>query len=227
MRGEKPQSSVLKFVKWLKKRAPKEDRAEALSGARVLDLGCGEGKNARYFASLGARVSGIDISDVAIARAKEEGGAGGAASRAGACEFATGSIGEPLPFADAQFDIALDVTSSNALTERERATYLRECARVLAPGGVLFVRALCKDGDANAKKLLQAFPGAEKDTYIMPVTGLHERVFSEADIRATYGEYFDIVHLERETHYTTMPDERGGSRKYKRNFWILYGIKKI
>lgn len=42
------------------------------SGARaVLDIGCGTGLNAELFRRLGARVTGLESSDVAIAQAKE------------------------------------------------------------------------------------------------------------------------------------------------------------
>lgn len=40
------------------------------SGRRVLDLGCGEGKNAAYVASLGARVDAIDVSEAALKNAR-------------------------------------------------------------------------------------------------------------------------------------------------------------
>lgn len=39
-------------------------------GIYVLDAGCGEGKNAAFFARLGASVTAIDISELAIAHAK-------------------------------------------------------------------------------------------------------------------------------------------------------------
>ena len=41
---------------------------EDLSGMTVLDLGAGEGKNAVYLANLGARVTAIDLSEIALGR---------------------------------------------------------------------------------------------------------------------------------------------------------------
>jgi SAM-dependent methyltransferase len=41
-----------------------------LTGARVLDLGCGEGKNAVFLAQLGCKVEAWDISERALANAK-------------------------------------------------------------------------------------------------------------------------------------------------------------
>jgi tellurite methyltransferase len=42
-----------------------------LQGAKVLDVGCGEGKNAAFFARHGCKVTAVDISEIAIAHAKQ------------------------------------------------------------------------------------------------------------------------------------------------------------
>jgi tellurite methyltransferase len=47
-----------------------ESRIETFVGLHVLDVGCGEGKNAAYLASKGAIVSAIDVSEFAIANAR-------------------------------------------------------------------------------------------------------------------------------------------------------------
>jgi SAM-dependent methyltransferase len=52
------------LVKWFASVCPSVD------GFRVLDAGCGEGKNAVYFARAGAQVRAIDISEAAIANAR-------------------------------------------------------------------------------------------------------------------------------------------------------------
>jgi 2-polyprenyl-3-methyl-5-hydroxy-6-metoxy-1,4-benzoquinol methylase len=41
-----------------------------MQGMRVLDLGCGEGKNAEYLAARGAKVVAVDLSDAALANAR-------------------------------------------------------------------------------------------------------------------------------------------------------------
>lgn len=42
----------------------------SLSGLRVLDVGCGEGKNAAYLAKMGCDVTAVDVSERALAHAK-------------------------------------------------------------------------------------------------------------------------------------------------------------
>jgi hypothetical protein len=116
----------------------------------------------------------------------------------------------------------LDVTSSNSLSEGERSIYLSETNRVLKNGGYFFVKALCRDGDTNAKYLLKNFPGKEKDTYIMPELGVTERVWSKEDFIIAYEKYFTILNLEKKTIYSRM-----NNRVYKRNFWVAYLKKTI
>ena len=186
---------------------------------RVLDLGSGEGKNAFYLAGLGLKVNCIEIAQNAVDVTKmrvSEGNLGGVVS------VQQGSIGEKYDFADSSFDAVIDVTSSNSLSEAERNIYLSESARVLKSDGHMFVRALRKDGDDNAKYLIKNNPGKEKDTYVQPEWGLVERAFTEADVRELYGQYFEIVKLEKETHYTKM-----SGKKFKRNFWVIYLYKKV
>lgn len=211
MTGDKPAKSFLKWVKQLRK------EGIDLEQVRVFDLGSGEGKNAIYLAGLGAEVDCIEIASNAVAVTQEKIQAGGLGDQV---RVRQGSIGEKYPFDDDTFDLIIDVTSSNSLTETERDIYLQESRRVLKPGGHMFVRALCKDGDDNAKWLIKNNPGPEYDTYTIPEWGQTERVFTEFDIRELYGQYFDIKKLEKETHYSTF-----NGRKYKRNFWVMYLTK--
>jgi SAM-dependent methyltransferase len=206
-KGEKPQKDTLRFLRFLKK----EEKVE-LCGLRVLDLGCGAGRNSNYLAGLGNNVSGFEISRTALSLAKSR------AKDAGVeVDYLLQNMGERYPFEKETFDILLDVTSSNSLNEKERVGYLSETFRVLKNNGYFFVRALRKDGDKNAKELLKKFPGVEVDTYINKDMGLIERVWGEEDFKNTYSKYFQIIHLEKKTSYT-----RFKNQSYKRNLWLAY-----
>ncbi len=202
----KPQSDVVRFVRFLK------DEGVNFENSKVLDLGSGTGRNSFYFAELGAKVTGLEISKTAVDLAKKN------AEEAGlSVEYVKKNIGEEFALEDDSFDVALDVTSSNSLNEAEREIFLKESHRVLKNGGYFFTKALCKEGDVNAKHLLKNFFGKEKDTYIMPDLGVTERVWSKEDLISTYEKYFKILHMEKKTSYSRMND-----RSYKRNFWIVY-----
>jgi ubiquinone/menaquinone biosynthesis C-methylase UbiE len=205
-----PQSDALRFFKFAKKYFEKE-----FVGMKVLDLGSGTGRNSNYLAALGADVFGMEISSTAMEISRK---------RAEELELQTKyfhqSIGEKFPMESEMFDVVLDVTSSNALNEKEREVYLTEVARVLKPGGLFFVRALSKDGDKNAKKLLKMFPGKEDQTYVMPKSGLIERVFSEDDFRKLYAKNFKILSLSKKSGYTKFDGQ-----PYKRNYFLVYLTK--
>jgi SAM-dependent methyltransferase len=102
----------------------------AWAGDRVLDLGCGTGELARSLGAAGLRVTGCDISRQMLQRAARD-------------RAARDSVGwvrldpgwRSLPFAAARFDVV--VASSVLEYVAEPATVLRECARVLRPGGVV------------------------------------------------------------------------------------------
>jgi SAM-dependent methyltransferase len=204
-REARPTSDFVRFLRWLKKTEGWE-----AAGQKVLDLGSGTGRNAIYLASLGAEVVGLELASGALELAQ-------ARAAADKLEFLRHDIGAPYPFPDAHFDLALDVTSSNSLTEKEREIHLAETRRVLRPGGWFFVRALCKDGDKNAQNLLKKFPGPEPDTYVMPELGLTERVFGEVDFRALYGRYFSLEKLIKKETHTLF-----NGRAYRRRFWLAY-----
>lgn len=208
--GTEPLTVVKEFCKWLRR----EEKVD-LEKCTVLDLGCGNGKNVKYFVE-GYAQSGIgyDISKTAISTAKK-------LSEGLDITYEVRSIGETFPLENKSIDIVLDVTSSNSLNESEREIYLQEISRVLKSGGCLFVRTLCLDGDKNAKQLLKDYPGGEQDTYVLPGVGVTERVYSQQDLKTTYEKYFEILHLEKTTGY-----QKWGNQSYKRNYWVMYAKMK-
>ncbi|WP_051811506.1 class I SAM-dependent methyltransferase [Kitasatospora sp. MBT63] len=101
------------------------------AGARVFDLGCGYGKNARLLTSLGYRVAGSDISASAVTRARRLLGPQADLSAADATR---------LPWPDASFDAALDIGCLHCMPADDRPAAVRELARILTPDGMLHSR---------------------------------------------------------------------------------------
>jgi 2-polyprenyl-3-methyl-5-hydroxy-6-metoxy-1,4-benzoquinol methylase len=89
-----------------------------------LDLGCGEGHNARLLASKGACVAALDVAESFITAAARE-------SRHGIC-YVVGD-GAALPFGASVFDVVTAFMSLMDVAEPERT--LDAVARVLRPGG--------------------------------------------------------------------------------------------
>ena len=96
------------------------------TGRDVLDLGCLDGTIGQLFVHQGNRVTGIDASRNALETARARG-----------LDARLGNLDEPLPFADASFDIVFageiieHVAHANA--------FASEAFRVLRPGGAFIV----------------------------------------------------------------------------------------
>ncbi len=98
-----------------------------IRGMSSLDVGCGEGRWCRKLARLGAKTSGIDPTVSLLSRAKALDPEG---------EYQLG-FAEELPHPDATFDIVLSYLM--LLDVPDYQTAIQEMARVLKPGGRLFV----------------------------------------------------------------------------------------
>jgi len=64
-KNEGPQADTLRFLKFLKK----EEKFK-VENKKILDLGCGTGRNANYLAEMGNNVIGIEISKTALELAR-------------------------------------------------------------------------------------------------------------------------------------------------------------
>jgi SAM-dependent methyltransferase len=108
------------------------ERAGVSPGGRVLDAGCGGGGMPVSLAEEAAFVVGIDPAE----RFQDAGVRLGRERALANLHFALAD-GMYLPFPDASFDLVL----SHAVIEHvaDASVYLRECARVLAPGGRMYL----------------------------------------------------------------------------------------
>ena len=95
-------------------------------GDRVIDLGCGSGRTIAWNASSGASLCGIDISPHFAAEAVAE------------SDLLLGDL-RRLPLRDASFSKAWSLDVLEHLSPQAFRDVLSEAARVLTPGGCLFV----------------------------------------------------------------------------------------
>lgn len=98
-----------------------------IAPGRALDLACGEGQNAIWLASLGWDVTGVDFSEVAIAKARDRASREGVAAR-----FECADLVEYEPDAGA-FDLVLVLYLH--ISAEERGGVLARASEALAPGG--------------------------------------------------------------------------------------------
>ena len=126
----------------------------------VADLGCGAGTQSMVWSQLGHRVHGVDISEelVALGRTRAE--------RADqTVDFRVGTVTE-LPWDDASMDVCLSIQLLEHVEDWSRC--LDESARVLRPGGALFLTTtnyLCPSQEEFDLPVYSWYPGVVKRHY--------------------------------------------------------------
>lgn len=173
-----------KFCRWLTRQYEGVFLDETSS---VVDFGCGNGRNLIYLAhAYGTKGVGYDVSAAAIKLAR-------AASSDFNLTYEARSIAGTFPeLPDHSQDMVLDMMSSHFLNEAERLQLRTEMLRVLKPGGYLFMKTHLADGDLHTKRLLAESPAKEAGTYIHPVMGVPEYVYTEAALTEFLEPHFTI-----------------------------------
>ncbi|WP_243787714.1 class I SAM-dependent methyltransferase [Saccharopolyspora gloriosae] len=106
-----------------------------LPPGRVLDLGCGEGGDALWFAERGWQVTAVDLSPVVLERARARATERGLSIRWREIDLAT-------DFPDGEYDL-VSAQFLHSWGELPREKILRRAADAVAPGGVLLVEGHC------------------------------------------------------------------------------------
>jgi cyclopropane fatty-acyl-phospholipid synthase-like methyltransferase len=101
-------------------------------GRRVLDVGCGTGENALFFAQAGHEVVGVDLSSTAVERARAK-----ARERGVVATFlVANALRLPdVPGLGGPFDSAIDFGLFHVLGDAERPEFAASLRDVLSPGG--------------------------------------------------------------------------------------------
>jgi 2-polyprenyl-6-hydroxyphenyl methylase/3-demethylubiquinone-9 3-methyltransferase len=138
------------------------DKHATLNGKTVLDVGCGGGILSEGMASLGAQVTGIDLSDKALQVAKLH--LLESSRQVDYRKVAVEALAEEKP---AHYDV---VTCMEMLEHvPDPASVIAACAKLVKPGGWVFFSTL----NRNPKSYLFAIIGAEYVLNLLP-KGTHD-----------------------------------------------------
>ncbi|HEX2205520.1 MAG TPA: class I SAM-dependent methyltransferase [Longimicrobium sp.] len=127
-----------------------------LDGARVLELGAGDGVNALVMASLGARVVAIDIAEASAALVEEAARGLGVEDRVQAL---TGDFAV-MKLPPGSFDFVVGKAFLHHLDPEQEGRYLRKAAEVLRPEGeARFLEPACNSLVLDRLRTLVPVPG--------------------------------------------------------------------
>lgn len=157
-----------------------EDQGEIRG--RVLDVGCGTGENALFYAARGHDTWGVDFAPIAIRRAREK-----AEDRQARVHFEVASALE-LSGVSETFDTVTDCGMFHTFLDPDRPVYAASVASVLRPGGRFFV--LC-------------FSEREPTDWGGP------RRVTEAELRATFVKGWKVRWVRPAQFETTIPEVAG------------------
>lgn len=102
-----------------------------IKNKKILDIGCGVGDFSIMFAAMGADVTGIDISEDAIKKAKEN-------SKGFSCNFLATSI-KDMNFSKQSFDIISSITVLQHIPYDELLLSIQKIADSLKIGGYIYI----------------------------------------------------------------------------------------
>jgi SAM-dependent methyltransferase len=130
------------------------------TGKRLLEVGCGIGTDLVRFAAGGARVTGIDLAQTAIDLARNNFALHGLDA-----EELRVANGEALPYPDQSFDVVYGhgVVQYTA----DAAQLIRECHRVLTPGGTGIFMVYNRVSWLNALSKVMKVPLEHEDAPVL------------------------------------------------------------
>lgn len=168
-------------------------RARPHNEIGILEVGSGTGSNLWFCAREGFRVSGIEGSAAGVAKARERFAAEGLRG-----ELRVGDFADPLPFADASFDLAFDRCAITCTGFSVAQRLVREIRGTLRLGGKFFFNPYSRADTSFSSGMLSEDELVANIT-AGTLTGVGRLCFyDEAMVKAALGEAFAIERFEHQ-----------------------------
>lgn len=204
-----PSEDFLKFLRYLRR----HHNHLLTHSSTAVDLGCGNGRQLKHLLdTYQMTVHGYDTSSAAIQHAIQ-------LCNSNQATLLVRSIADPLPLPDESCDLALDMMTSHFLNTRARLQLRNEIHRVLQANGLLLMKTFLRDEDLHTRRLLKEHPGPEPNSYIHPIIGVPEYVYSERELKDFLEPHF-IIHRIYRSH-----QHRSRGKALKRRTITVYAEK--
>lgn len=179
---------------------------------KVLDAGCGIGRNSVYLAQKGCEVHAVDFSETALTKVED------LAMKAGVKEKITTYnclLTEPFPFRESSFDLVLDSYVFCHFTNNQfKENYRKELYRMAKLGGIVFSSVFSFD-DEYYKEIIEN-KGQEGNTVTDPYNGITKYLYTEKGIKDFFSVDFKILYFVKFEFDDVVLD-----RTYRRSIFVL------
>lgn len=177
-----PSDFAVKFLKKIKPHLPR---------AKVLDIGCGEGRHTLLAARHGFFAVGLDYQPLAVKRAL------GFAKSQGITTGLSFLIGDVfrLPFHEKSFDVLIDFGCLHHVKKKDFPRYLDSILGLLRPRGYYVLSCFSTQFKHHA--------GERRTRNWLVHRGHYDRFFRKQDFKTLFGRDFDQLdyHQERDEYY--------------------------
>ncbi|MCA9390185.1 class I SAM-dependent methyltransferase [candidate division WWE3 bacterium] len=189
---------------------------ELQTGKTLVDLGCGNGRNAFPLAKLGFNVMGVDGIPQAINDANEKNQSETLSEK---LSFVLQDLAESTWNIESdQFDYAIDINTFSSLDRRTQRNYRNELKRILHTGSLYFLYTYTvKDEYYRQFVTNDTADDGQPGTKIVCADDQVTRIlYSRDELVTFFSPTFELVYEEEKIRYGKMFDEY-----YKRNFQVL------
>lgn len=156
---------------------------------KILEIGCGQGRDAIFFSTLGHDVHAFDISVNAIDYVKDLKKSLGLEN----LHVSVHDVEKPLPYPDESFDF---VYSNLALQffNLDKLSNIIENISSVAKKDSIFLLSTKKAGDKYHNF------GNKVNDHAFEYKGITRYFFSEPELRSALSKYFEIIHFDEDRH---------------------------
>jgi cyclopropane fatty-acyl-phospholipid synthase-like methyltransferase len=162
-----------------------------LNNKRVLDAGCGNGRNAVYLAKRGCVVTAADFAEAARTETQKRANASGVQNRISVEKVDLSAV---VPYISNSFDFVLDAyTFCHFLDEPLGTDFWTEMKRVVRPDGYLMSVSFSTEDSYYA----QFRPRDGNKIVFDPTNLISKRLYEETELKAFFSRFFRIEYFAK------------------------------